>query len=593
MIDKIFEIKKNIDFDFRKYTYGNDPLKYLFDEWVDYYKLKFAICKAIEPKSILEIGVRYGYDAITFLNACPDASYLGIDNNSDTFGGSIGAIKWAKEITKGFNVEFLIANTQDLKEFPGDYFDLIHIDGQQDGDGTYRDLELALGKGYFILVDGYYWSKENMLSSTYFTEKYKAFIEYAIIIPGYAGELLIKTKPYAKDIFLNKYIKGYQDLKNTYDTVYYMNDCGGYDSFKRYGGKKITDGRILAANYLADPHGNDIILDIGSGRGELSYLLSKKTKKVIGLDYSESAINIATATYSNMTNLNFIQEDILKYNPDFKFDKILMTDVVEHIEDDKLYRTFEKISKLLNNNGILIIHTAPNKLNYKYAYNKKYKLAKSIGSYIPSNPRTFYEDLMHINEQTPAKLKNSLKRYFSKIFVWTTNLPDIKGNLTLIPNKTDLLNHTSIFAIATNRKDFTINTIVNLISQNKLDTHNLKVVIEVGGNELTLARAEYYTVNIKLTNLSKESFKSRLPYPVYLAYHWYNLETNSYEIFDGIRTDLQTPIEPNESKDLEMDVVAPERAGKYLLQITLVQEQQFWFENIIDNLPVVIKVEII
>ncbi len=181
MIDKIFEIKKNVDFDFRKYTYGNDPLKYLFDEWVDYYKLKFAICKAIDPKSILEIGVRYGYGAITFLNACPDASYLGIDNNSDTFGASIGAIKWAKEITKGFNVEFLIANTQELKEFPGDYFDLIHIDGQQDGDGTYRDLELALGKGYFILVDGYYWSKENMLSSTYFTEKSEFFCQIDLI----------------------------------------------------------------------------------------------------------------------------------------------------------------------------------------------------------------------------------------------------------------------------------------------------------------------------------------------------------------------------------------------------------------------------
>lgn len=593
MINEIFGIKKNVDFDFRKYTNINDPLKYLFDEWVDYYKLKYAICRAIGPKSILELGVRYGYSAITFLKACPHASYLGIDNNSDTFCGSISAIKWAKEITKGFNAEFLIANTKELKELHDKYFDLIHINGQQDGDGTYRDLELALGKGRFILVDGYYWSKENMLSSTYFTEKYKAFIEYVVIIPSYAGELLIKTKPSAKNIIFNKHIKGYQDLKDTYDMVYYTNDCGGYDSFKRYGGKKITDGRILAVNYLADPNENDIVLDIGSGRGELSYLLSKKTMKVIGIDYSESAINIAKTAYSYINNLSFIREDILNYKPDFKFDKILMTDVVEHIEANSLQLIFEQLGKLLNNNGVLIIHTAPNKLNYSYAYNKKYRLAKSIGSYIPRNPRSFYEDLMHINEQTPSKLKNSLRKQFDRVFVWTTTLPDIKGNLTLKPKKSDLLNHTSIFAVATNKKDFTINSIVNLISQYKLDTHNLKVVVEIERDDLTLARAEHYTINIKLINLSKESFKSCMPYPVYLAYHWYNLATNSYEIFDGIRTDLQTPIEPNEAKELEMDVVAPERAGKYFLQITLVQEQQFWFENIIDNLPVVIKVEVV
>jgi hypothetical protein len=66
------------DFDFRQFAAPNDPLSHLFDDWVPYYRLKFAIAKVLQPQSILEIGVRYGYSAITFLQACPKASYFGL-----------------------------------------------------------------------------------------------------------------------------------------------------------------------------------------------------------------------------------------------------------------------------------------------------------------------------------------------------------------------------------------------------------------------------------------------------------------------------------------------------------------------------------
>jgi hypothetical protein len=61
VLNKIFKIKRKTSFDFRKYAYPNDELSYLFDKWVDYYRMKYSICKAISPKSILETGVRYGY----------------------------------------------------------------------------------------------------------------------------------------------------------------------------------------------------------------------------------------------------------------------------------------------------------------------------------------------------------------------------------------------------------------------------------------------------------------------------------------------------------------------------------------------------
>ena len=215
-------------FDFREYAYPDDEFAYLFEEWVPYYRMKYAICKILRPSSILEIGVRYGYSAITFLKAAVKATYVGIDNNTDTYGGSSGAIHWARKITRDYDASFIIADSQEMISLPGDRYDLIHIDGQQDGDGTFHDLELALPKARWILVDGYFWSSENMFSATHFLKKYSRFIEYATIIPGYAGDLLIKTNDSAKSFGLQEC--SYLPLKSEYDYDYFQKDCGGYDS---------------------------------------------------------------------------------------------------------------------------------------------------------------------------------------------------------------------------------------------------------------------------------------------------------------------------------------------------------------------------
>ena len=77
MIESIFSELLTTDFDFRRFAAANDPLSHLFEDWLPYYRLKFAIAKVLQPQTILEIGVRYGYSAITFLEACPTAKYLG------------------------------------------------------------------------------------------------------------------------------------------------------------------------------------------------------------------------------------------------------------------------------------------------------------------------------------------------------------------------------------------------------------------------------------------------------------------------------------------------------------------------------------
>ena len=152
MLDRIMEITRASDYDFRDTAYPDDPLKDRFEEWVPYYRLKWAIARALQPRRILEVGVRYGYSALAFLNACPSAHYIGIDVDGDTFGGQSGAIKHARQATRGFQAEFLVADSQLMYQFPGGVYDLIHLDGQQDEVGWHHDLKLALNRARCILM---------------------------------------------------------------------------------------------------------------------------------------------------------------------------------------------------------------------------------------------------------------------------------------------------------------------------------------------------------------------------------------------------------------------------------------------------------
>jgi 2-polyprenyl-3-methyl-5-hydroxy-6-metoxy-1,4-benzoquinol methylase len=591
MIKEIFSIYEKSHYDFQQFSNPEDKLSYLFDEWVPYYRMKYAICKALQPKTILEIGVRYGYSAITFLTAVPEAQYLGVDNDTDTFGGSKGAVKWAKEITKDYHTEFLIANTQEMTSFPGEHYDLIHIDGQQDGDGTFHDLELALPKAKWILVDGFHWSKENMLSATYFIEKYKQFIEYTIIIPSYAGELLIKTKDSAKSIHIFEKNVTDKIIREEYDETYFLRDCGGYDAFKKYQGALLTDERLRAAFYLTNPENNMAILDIGCGRGELCYALARTGAFVTGIDYSPSAIAIAEKTFHDgcNNNLEFICDDILTHRFDNKFDRIIATDFVEHVEKKQYERVLQTIADLLGPGGLFIIHTSPNALNYEEPYEEKRAMARSMGSYLPKNPRTRNEDIMHINEQTPDSLKKSLGKHFQYSVVWVATAPDITGSLKREFTVNETMNARSIFAVASH-SPLNPARILSQLSQNPLNTHTLKVNISVGSYPARVSPGEHFLIEIVLENLSEERWVSLQPYPVFLTYHWVD-HKGKYVIWDGIRTGIPYPLMPGENRQFSIDVVAPDSHDEYILQLTLVQEGCFWFENILKTLPVSLRIK--
>src|SRR4051794_5262627 len=114
MFQEIIGLAASSEYDFRATANPQDPLRHLFGEWLPYYRTKWAIARTLQPKRVLEIGVRYGYSALAFLDACPEAQYLGIDIDSDLYGGENGAIAWARQATSEYNADFLVADSQQL-----------------------------------------------------------------------------------------------------------------------------------------------------------------------------------------------------------------------------------------------------------------------------------------------------------------------------------------------------------------------------------------------------------------------------------------------------------------------------------------------
>jgi len=136
------------------------------EQYKAYYPIKYNICKSHEPKRIAEIGVRAGYSAWTFLQACPDARYIGYDANNGQHGGKGGEdgsfTRWAHTILVGYNYILIHLDTQKVSDLNLRDIDFFHVDGDHTEKGVQHDLHLAfraVNKGGLILVDDYQYLK--------------------------------------------------------------------------------------------------------------------------------------------------------------------------------------------------------------------------------------------------------------------------------------------------------------------------------------------------------------------------------------------------------------------------------------------------
>lgn len=582
MIERILEAYRQSQFDFEKHASPGDPLRGHFPLWKPYYRMKWAIARALSPQTILEIGVRYGYSARAFLDAVPNARFVGIDADGNDYGEVTGAIDWARRLLSDFDAELIVADSQMLDRLPGDSYDLVHVDGRQDGDGTFHDLSLALACARFVLLDGYFHTNQNLQAGSSFVREHRNAIDYAVILPSTFGELLIKVaQPSAPAAGFFR-AETSEPLKSAYTTDYYLQDCGGFDSFAANGGASVDDPRLRAVFTIALPKRGERVLDLGCGRGEVSCQAARYGADVTGVDYAPAAIELARSCADQEPavagRVTFRCEDLAEFTFRGPYDKVLASDLIEHLGSGEVEALYASVAKELAPAGRFVLHTYPNRWFYQYGYAARRRKAARLGCFLPPDPRTPYERLLHINEQSPAALRHQLSRHFAYVDVWFGSPDDPGGSLLRPFGRNDLREAPDLFAVASH-SPIDVDAIRNLFVQPALsETDRSRICLAVAEAPKRVHRGDRFCVRAEITNQTSEPISSGGPRGFLLAYHW-TAKDGTMRVFDGERTALPAPVPAGMSVSASLSVRAPASAGVYRLEPRLVQERVAWLEG--------------
>lgn len=150
--------------------------------------------------------------------------------------------------------------------------------------------------------------------------------------------------------------------------------------------------RYLLAKEIAT---DKIVLDIASGEGYGSYMLSKVARKVIGVDISTEAVNHAKGKYLT-DNLEFLVGSCaaipLLNN---SVDVVVSYETIEHHNEHEAM--MEEIKRVLKPDGCLII-SSPDKLEY--------------------SDKPVYNNPHHVKELYRDEFKNLLSKYFCNQYIY-------------------------------------------------------------------------------------------------------------------------------------------------------------------------------
>ena len=212
-----------------------------------------------------------------------------------------------------------------------------------------------------------------------------------------------------------------------YSASYFHSDCHGYEEFNATHGVLLPK-RLHYPLKLANLSANMRVLDLGCGRGELTFHCAKAGAYAWGVDYAEEALKFTRKLdaenvqqkmgfqRANAVNLPYANNS---------FDIIFMLDVVEHLFPSDLTASLDEVRRVLKNHGQIIIHTMPNLWYYNFGYPIFRIFQKIRGKNLPINPRARnpYTHL-HVNEQSPIRIKKALKTSLFYSSVWLKNIQD-------------------------------------------------------------------------------------------------------------------------------------------------------------------------
>ena len=214
----------------------------------------------------------------------------------------------------------------------------------------------------------------------------------------------------------------------TYSKEYFLTECDGYAEYLESGGASLTQ-RLRALEKFLSVRPGMKVLDVGCGRGEMIVHCAMNGTLAVGIDYSKDALGLAQQAITLARDQNvetwitpYVSASNAKHLPfaDGVFDRVIMSDIVEHLYPGELWTALEEIYRVLALGGELLIHTMPNLWYYCYGYPLFRLVQRLRGVSLPVDPRErFCFSHVHVNEQTPHTLGKAMSSIgFSYWRVW-------------------------------------------------------------------------------------------------------------------------------------------------------------------------------
>jgi ubiquinone/menaquinone biosynthesis C-methylase UbiE len=120
--------------------------------------------------------------------------------------------------------------------------------------------------------------------------------------------------------------------------------------------ENISNQELLS---FIDPKATEVVFDAGCGTGVNILLLHSKVKQIVGIDYSQGAVERCRRRLqlSAIGNADIQQGSITDIPlPDSSVDKVLCLSVLQYVDDKQVRQAFTEFRRILKNEGILVLH---------------------------------------------------------------------------------------------------------------------------------------------------------------------------------------------------------------------------------------------
>jgi ubiquinone/menaquinone biosynthesis C-methylase UbiE len=211
-----------------------------------------------------------------------------------------------------------------------------------------------------------------------------------------------------------------------YDRDYFLSEiCEGWERFREDRGVSFNKAKQVEA---LGPRPGRRVLDAGCGRGEVLLACARRGAEVAGVDYSEDAVEITRETLRKFPQADIRLGDVTALPwPDGTFDRILFSDVIEHLDAPQTVPALRELRRVLRPDGFLLVHTAPNRLFMTIGWPLARPLLRALGhrAVIEQVEEWFKVGASyHVNEQSPRSLRRALRAAgFRRPRVWLD--PDV------------------------------------------------------------------------------------------------------------------------------------------------------------------------